>query len=479
MAGVHEEPNLTEAMGQPQPPIDASSSLDALFLKLQSPSEPNASSSSLSCVTPELQASSRGLALLDSIFASASSSLSYSTPHNPVPSTSLSLPKPNSQIILSPKPTPQILTQDVISSLLGMTSSASPAPTSPSSSTALSSSSSHRSRQYQYRYEGDNEDEASDESDGGFSVSVSSTSTALDANVDNNPEIQATSASADTPFLSTPEQSNGFGDRTPRPPLRGMESDGVDCIRTSTPPVLSPLRARTQALHQHQPTLSSVSQYGLGAPSSSTPANVSPSFERETFIPSLAKSSSSSTINADYKSKPSKRVLVPFSTDSELWPYPRAPVDDRSNPTDDNVVELDFADTSALSDPRVFQEKEKASQNAKGKCNKGSQKKEKKERAEERERIMDEIERNWDVPSQVPPPPAIVNGKGKAPVKASSLPVVNGANEAINSDAMKGSILSVLSSQNRNLKGMPKNDFVKEVLTLIHVSSKLTYLVSC
>jgi hypothetical protein len=138
----------------------------------------------------------------------------------------------------------------------------------------------------------------------------------------------------------------------------------------------------------------------------------------------------------------------------------------------DNVVELDFADTSALSDLRMFQEKEKANKkNAKGKGNQETQKKSKKERAEDRERERDEIERSWDVPSQVPPapPPIIVNGKGKTPVKASSLPaVVNGTKEVVDSDAIKGSIISVLSSQKLNLKGMPRNDFVKEVLTLIH-----------
>lgn len=339
-----------------------------------------------------------------------------------------------------------------------MTPSVSPTLTSPSSS------GSRRSGQCQYRYEGDNEDEASDGSDGGFSVSVSSTSTALDAEeVNDNLDPQAV-----IPLLSGRDQGSVMGDRTPRPPLRGMDSDAIDCIRTSTPPVLSPLRARTQIQHQYQ---LSTSQYGSQNPSSScTFASASPSL-RETLAPSLAKSSSSSTINADFISKPSKRPLVPFSTDSELWPYPRAPVDDRSNLVEnDNVVELDFTDTSALSDLRMFQEKEKASKkNAKGKGNQETQKKNKKE---ERERERDEIERSWDVPSQVPPapPPVIVNGKGKIPVKASSLPAVNGAKGIVDPDAIKGSIISVLSSQNFDLKGMPRNDFVKEVLTLIHVS---------
>jgi len=43
-------------------------------------------------------------------------------------------------------------------------------------------------------------------------------------------------------------------------------------------------------------------------------------------------------------------ALVPFHAESTLWPYPRAPLDAR-----DNIVELDFADTSALSDVDAFE----------------------------------------------------------------------------------------------------------------------------
>ena len=148
-------------------------------------------------------------------------------------------------------------------------------------------------------------------------------------------------------------------------------------------------------------------------------------------------------------------------------------MDDRSNSIDnEGVVELDFADTSALSDLRMFQEKERASKNTKGSGNKDIKKKGKRERAEERERERDEIEKSWDVPSRVPPtpPPVTINGKGKMPVKASSLPAVNGTNGVIDSDAVKTSIISTLSARNSKFKSMPRNDFVKEVLTLIHVS---------
>jgi hypothetical protein len=463
MAGIHEAPTPSTS----QPPINGSSSLDALFSKLQPPTESASAndlfmgSQDLSRANTESPTQNRGLALLNTIFASASSpALSHATAPKTVSSTSSFHERP----IFSPKPTPQILTPDVISALLGLTPSASPAPASPSSSTALSSSSSQRSGQYPSRYEGDNEDEASDGSDGGFSASVSSTSTALDLDADNNLELQAPGASAGVPLLAVHGQSNGFGDSTPRPP-RGMdlEDDLKDEIRTSTPPPpeFSPARGRKQTQNQHQPPAStSHSRLQVLAASSSFSPN-------EDLTPGLVKSSSSSTIKADFNNTSSKRSLVPFSADSELWPYPRAPVDDRSHSTDnDGVVELDFADTSALSDPNMFQEKEKAGKNAKTK----GKKKGKKERAEERVKERDEIEKSWDVPAPVTPVPAVVNGKGKTPVKASSLPLANGSKSTVDQDMTRASIISTLSFHNVNPAGMSRNEFVREVLTLIHVS---------
>lgn len=355
-----------------------------------------------------------------------------------------------------------------------MTPSASPTPASPSSSTALSSSSSHRSGRYQYRYEGDNEDEASDESDNGFSASESTTSTVLDLDADNNLELQAAGASAGVPLLSVPGQGNGLGDLTPRP-ARGMaldETDLKDNIRTSTPPPeFSPARSWVQTHNQNPTSSIPICQSKRQVPSTFIGPTLSLS-PHEDLIPMLIKSPSSSTIKADFNHKPSPRSLVPFSADSELWPYPRAPVDDRSHPADnEDVVELDFADTSALSDPSMFREKEKAGKNSKGK-EKKENKKGKKERAEEREKEKDEIKRSWDVPVQVlpSPPPHIVNGKGKTPVKAPSFPLANGPKVSVNPDTVKDSIISTFSSQDANMSGMARNEFVREVLTLIHVS---------
>ena len=47
---------------------------------------------------------------------------------------------------------------------------------------------------------------------------------------------------------------------------------------------------------------------------------------------------------------PAPRALVPFHVESSLWPYSRAPLDDCND-----IVELDFADTSALSDVDAFE----------------------------------------------------------------------------------------------------------------------------
>jgi len=79
---------------------------------------------------------------------------------------------------------------------------------------------------------------------------------------------------------------------------------------------------------------------------------------------------------------PAPRALVPFHhEDPSLWPYPRAPLDDR-----DDIAE---PDTSALSYVDAF---ERRRQNGKN-----GAKQSKKDRVRERE----EIERSWNVPGDV------------------------------------------------------------------------------
>jgi hypothetical protein len=144
------------------------------------------------------------------------------------------------------------------------------------------------------------------------------------------------------------------------------------------------------------------------------------------------------------------------------------------------MLELDFADTSALSDPDAFARQEQRAKNRKG------QKKGRKEREKDREREREEIERSWDVPPPVkalsPPPPqgivstplVAVNGNGKHSHKERTGSLVSQSSDdgpnSIDSRALHASLLSALAQKkNASLKDLSRNDFVREVLTLIHV----------
>ncbi|KAG2363966.1 hypothetical protein BDR07DRAFT_1402913 [Suillus spraguei] len=406
----------------------------------------------------------RGLALLDTIFASA-------PPPPPPPSnqlnrgpsrseaSSVSIPPPTSvhsqttyttqaqfttfghtaghnassqsPLILSPKPTstalPQVLNQDVISTLLGLPASRA--------------------------YEGDNE--ASDDgsiSEGGYSVS----STALDADAENNVELAGSSSGL--PLLAVPTSQSEYngtrygsgrtlGDVTPRPPLRGFNSDitVVGDLLTA---------AQTQKHSRASPH--------LHIPSVAPPRPGDPD-----TTPTLT------SINGTH-SVPKSRSLIPFEADSDLWPYPRAPFVE----ADSDVIELDFADTSALSDPDAFAKEQRSK-------NRRSQKKGRKEREKDREREREEIEKSWDVPPPVKvvplsqpqgvvsTPVVPVNGTAKhvhleRAGSAASQSSVDGPN-AIDTHAAHASLLSAFAQKkNASSNNLSKNDFVREVLTLIH-----------
>ncbi|KAH9000927.1 Dcp1-like decapping family-domain-containing protein [Lactarius hatsudake] len=310
--------------------------LETLFASASTPTSTSSTPAS-HLANPPPTSATKSLPLLDSLFASATprqgpipvptppflhhvSSEPFPPPPSAPPSTRLSFatahsrsdvsssepessdppsPTPHAaaHLIHSPQPTtsqlPQILTQDVISALLGM-------PPSRTSSVA----SSHR------RYEGD--------------VESSDDLHEADSPIDERPKPHANR-----------NRKHELGDVTPRPPLRGF---------ASSEKVLPSSSAPTTSSHHSAPA-----------------------------IPPAAASSAPSR----------QRQLVPFHEDSSLWPYPRAPLDDR-----DDIVELDFADTSALSDVDAF---ERRRQNGK---NGAKQQHSKRDRARERE----EIERSWDVP---------------------------------------------------------------------------------
>ena len=248
----------------------------------------------------------------------SSSEPELSEPPSPTPHAAVSL-------IHSPQPTnsqlPQILTQDVISALLGM-------PPSRTSSVA----SSHR------RYEGD--------------VESSDDPHEVDSPIDERPLTHANRP-----------RKHELGDVTPRPPLRGFASS-EKVLPSQAPPLPS--------YHSAPSTLPCAAS---SAPSVPAPSEPSPTIA---VVDTPATAVPAPRIGAS----PAPRALVPFHEESSLWPYPRAPLDDR-----DDIVELDFADTSALSDVDAFERRRQNGRNAKHS---------KKDRAAEREAI----ERSWDTPGR-------------------------------------------------------------------------------
>lgn len=374
----------SESQSQTVPTDGTTSDLDKLFSKLipAAPPAPTpnhkvtletlfasaSSTPSSNLVTPPSTTANKGLALLDTIFASATpppgplpaptpppshhvSSEPFPPPPSVPPSTRLayasahphsdvsSEPDPQSesseppsspsrhaaaQLIHSPQPAnsqlPQILTQDVISALLGM-------PPSRTSSVASS----------QRRYEGD--------------VESSDDPHEADSPIEEWPLAHANRA-----------RKHELGDVTPRPPLRGF---------ASSEKVLPAHPSSLPSHHSAPSVLPSAATSAPPVPASSEPA---PTIGLTASAVPAAHAPRAGT-------SPAPRALVPFHEESSLWPYPRAPLDDR-----DDIVELDFADTSALSDVDAF---ERRRQNGK----KGA-KMSKRDRARERE----DIERSWDVP---------------------------------------------------------------------------------
>ena len=398
---------------------------------------------------------SRSLALLDSIFASA-------TPHypngsndtGPVQTSSLALQ------IISPQPTPsavpQVLNQNVISTLLGL---------SPSPGGSVSSSSTNITT---YRYEGDNESN----SEGGSEEIEYPTSNvnSILAEATRNAITSSKGKQSSVPSFSFPSCSDDIqttpriqGDVTPRPALKGMP--------TSSP--------------SQQPKDRSLKPGAIRKPQDDiTPADV-------LQVPPAKVDKTKSATGAS-------RKLVPFEPDSDLWPYPRQPLDDRAL-DDDDVVELDFKDISALSDINAFLSKPKTNANATNGTGANGKKKKKEKNKEERE----QIEKSWDDPVKMgfavgpnipkeppakpiqPQPTAVPSLKGKN--KAAIQPQVNGkANgqptassskdkDGLDRDAVTESLISTVAKSplpnQKDIKQMDRNTFIREVLTLIHVSN--------
>ncbi|KAJ6572007.1 hypothetical protein B0H19DRAFT_1132175 [Mycena capillaripes] len=329
-------------------PSGSASELDKLFAKMRtapSPlpppklsSSPAASARSTSTMTvaslfaalngadpvetapPTSPTSRSGIPLLDSIFASATANAGPSnpTPAEPIPIHS---PTPSTSVLL-----PQILNHEVITTLLGLPPSRS---ASASSTSYNSDALSHTSSQ-----EGDNEYEESPGSNrhagsDGFSES----STVLDPDAELDEELQAAGASAGRPLLSVP---------APRADTRNLPVNGAGGARVNgmgrvhgdvTP------RAPPQAL------------LGVNGHRSAAPSRVP-------VPPPLSEPSGSTSTIRPYSQAPGRHSSAPFVASSELWPGSRAPVDDSEvDPLEEGeIVELDFEDTSALSDPDAFRQ---------------------------------------------------------------------------------------------------------------------------
>ena len=152
-------------------------------------------------------------------------------------------------------------------------------------------------------------------------------------------------------------------------------------------------------------------------------------------------------------------------------------------------MELDFADTSALSDMAVFDRRQKErGANGRGK----GKRKGRKERERDNERERAEIERSWDVPGGVhstpvplpapePVPESRANGvKENGNGKGKEKKAVNGTSVSVNGTVDHGTardaILTAVNGKAVQTE-LGKVNFVREVLTMIHVSpgSSLTW----
>ena len=391
------------------------------FTSASAPTSPPPASN---LVRPSSTTTNKGPALLHTIFASATppqgsipapkpplphhvSSEPFPPPPSAPPSTRLAFatahlrsdisssePEPSESpsptchtavtLIHSPQPTnsqlPQILTQDVISALLGM-------PPSRTSSVA----SSHR------RYEGD--------------VESSDDPHEVDSPIDERPQTHANRP-----------RKHELGDVTPRPPLRGFASS-EKVLPSLAPPLPS-----------HHSAPSALPSAASSAPSVPAPSEPPPTV---TVIDAPVAAVPAPRVGTS----PAPRALVPFHAESSLWPYPRAPLDDR-----DDIVELDFADTSALSDVDAFERRRQHGRNAKHS---------KKDRARERE----EIERSWDTPGNVNPiaiPNVVVAAGSPGPNPLWSRPSSSQALSAHNAVMSNGSAAATAATWSSPQSGAPK-----------------------
>ncbi|KAJ2919022.1 hypothetical protein MD484_g1448, partial [Candolleomyces efflorescens] len=314
---------------------------------------------------------STGIQLLDSIFASASANNSQTSLVSPTPPPAAAAQIHSPTPTVSTSPPQQVLNQDVIFTLLGL----------PPSRAASAASTTHSSgaRSNATSRDGDNEEDDLDSDSSGRGGSSSSSAQHESHHL-----------------LAVPTQAKNKlgrvkGDVTPR----AFTTNGIPIKGQNLVPAPSVLEAAS--------SISTV----RGSSSSAHSSNLSTS------------TISGSPAPASGKVKPRKdRPLVPFEDDSELWPY--TPSSNNGNNggvdlEDGDIVELDFNDTSLLSDPEAFskalkrnghQQPSQPQHHLNGQNHgfehhvspprkeKRNRRRSKKDAAKERE----EIEMSWDVP---------------------------------------------------------------------------------
>jgi len=180
---------------------------------------------------------------------------------------------------------------------------------------------------------------------------------------------------ADSPAEERPQphanrtRKHDLGDVTPRSPLRGFASSEKVL---ATPPLPLP--------SQHSAPSVLPSAAVSVPPSVPAPSELAPIVAAANAAPAPCPRPRRHRARSSHRHLPcaSRARALPCGIDP-VWPYPRAPLDDR-----DDIVELDFADTSALSDLDAFERCRLNGRNG--------AKPSKKDRARQR----DEIERSWD-----------------------------------------------------------------------------------
>ncbi|KAJ3547233.1 hypothetical protein NM688_g5422 [Phlebia brevispora] len=385
--------------------------------------------------------STRGLALLNTIFASVSQPADTKNGTSQMPQDLLASQPPP---ILPPQPEEiQIIRQALARRLL-----------------LLGSNGSRRSATN--RYEGDNEMSESEEPHRRPAFPPSSTApSVVHPHTDGGDGTPHASVQGDV----TPRAARGTGAISPAP---------------TTQPAGQPFLTATSAVTTTTTITTTTTNPAQQAEIASTMSN--------------SATTVSTRPDASGRPTPRARALVPFSTDSELWPYPRAPLNDNEQPSDGDadVVELDFSDTRALSDPSIFKEKQ-AKQQGKGE----RRKKTRKERAAEREKEREAIENGWDDPTKgqvtIAGSTTTTNGHKAAPslsstvtngdektvtngITASPSPGSshNGVNGAVNetADAARGALLTALATNSKApSRDVTRKQFVQEVLSLIYSDS--------